>query len=258
MSAAVAGQRRNPVARQVARYAEAYLRAYRNNNHRAARNGEGSYLARLPRGTVSCAFDVGGFRGEWSGLLLAAHPSAHVHCFEITPETAAALADANAGDSRVTVNRFGLAPADGERTLFVDDEATDTNSLVQHRTRPVHSLVVPVRSGDSYAAEHHVRHIDVLKIDTEGFDIEVLKGFSGLLAAGAITVIQFEYNEWNLMARVLLADFYDLLEPLGYTIGKVHPSGIDFQPYSHADETWVGPACVAVRRDRTDLITALR
>ncbi len=51
-----------------------------------------------------------------------------------------------------------------------------------------------------------------MKLDTEGHELEVLKGATGLISQDAIGVIQFEFNEMNVLSRVFLRDFYRLLE----------------------------------------------
>src|SRR5205814_1103726 len=67
-----------------------------------------------------------------------------------------------------------------------------------------------------------------LKIDTEGNDLEVLHGAKGLLQAGGIEMLQFEYNHRWITARRFLLDVFELLTPLGYRLGKVTGSGIEF------------------------------
>ena len=51
----------------------------------------------------------------------------------------------------------------------------------------------------------------MLKIDVEGFELEVLKGAEKLLREGRIKIIQFEFNEVNIIQRRFLKDFYDEL-----------------------------------------------
>ena len=48
---------------------------------------------------------------------------------------------------------------------------------------------------DRFCSERGVKQIDVLKIDTEGFEFEVLKGASSMLAQQAIKFIYFEFND---------------------------------------------------------------
>lgn len=58
--------------------------------------------------------------------------------------------------------------------------------------------------------------IDILKIDTEGFDPAVLQGARGLLAAKGAAVVYFEYNIWNLWKTTALKDVVAELETFDY------------------------------------------
>ena len=50
---------------------------------------------------------------------------------------------------------------------------------------------------------------------------------------------------------------YALLEPLGYPLGRVHPTGLEYLPYSLQIENWVGLAFVAIHESRSALIPLL-
>jgi hypothetical protein len=53
---------------------------------------------------------------------------------------------------------------------------------------------VPVVTFDSFAAENSVANINLLKTDTQGYDLEELKGAEGLLQAGSISLVLTECN----------------------------------------------------------------
>ena len=95
--------------------------------------------------------------------------------------------------------------------------------------------------------------IDFLKVDAEGADYEVVAGFSSLLAAQKIGIIQFEHQGGR-----FLRDFYDLLEPKGYAIGKLYANYVDFRAHSCELEHLLGPNYVAIPAARKELIEALR
>jgi hypothetical protein len=109
------------------------------------------------------------------------------------------------------------------------------------------TLEAEVITGDSYCRERGIDHVDMLKIDTEGADHLVLAGFSQMLSAGRIGVIQFEYGRLSATTKFMLADFYQLLEPQGYRLGKLFPTYVDFKPYDVRDENLEGPNYVAAR-----------
>ncbi len=50
-------------------------------------------------------------------------------------------------------------------------------------------------------------------MDAEGFELKILKGASGMLAAERIDGIQWEFAYNNVYSRVFFRDFYDLLSP---------------------------------------------
>ena len=51
--------------------------------------------------------------------------------------------------------------------------------------------------GDDFLSENHINKIDLLKIDTEGSEMEVLKGFEKSIDNKIIRAVQFEYGYIN-------------------------------------------------------------
>jgi hypothetical protein len=72
---------------------------------------------------------------------------------------------------------------------------------------------------DKFCLKNGIDYIHFMKIDTEGHELEVLKGAASLISREAIGIIQFEFNEMNVLSRVFLRDFYRLLE--GYNIYRL-------------------------------------
>jgi FkbM family methyltransferase len=75
---------------------------------------------------------------------------------------------------------------------------------------------VPAISLDDYCREQGVKRLDLLKIDTDGHELAVLRGARGTLKRHHPAII-FEIGLYLLEERGLkVDDFFDLLEPLGY------------------------------------------
>ena len=53
---------------------------------------------------------------------------------------------------------------------------------------------MPTTTLDTFVEQHGIKNIDFLKIDTEGFELEVLQGAKQLLSEGKIGTVIFEYN----------------------------------------------------------------
>jgi len=101
------------------------------------------------------------------------------------------------------------------------------------------------------------RRISLLKIDVEGLDLSVLRGFSNAISEGRVGFVQFEFTLWAAITNTQLKDFYDLLGPAGYSIGKIYPTYIDWRPYKPEQEIYVRANFAAVHKSRPDLIERL-
>jgi FkbM family methyltransferase len=190
--------------------------------------------------------DVGANVGGWSAALLGAARQAgrladlELHAFEPSADTYRRMTAALDG-RRVATFRAGLSDRVGAATLHVAGPGAGINSL--HRPDGQAGLgteQVPVTTLDEHAREHGLDAIALVKIDTEGHDLAVLRGARDLLAGQRIGVVQFEYNCRWIYARSFLRDAFELLEPCGYRIGKLTPRGVEFYPGWDADlETFV-------------------
>ena len=74
---------------------------------------------------------------------------------------------------------------------------------------------------DDYCADLGVSCIDFLKIDTEGSEMEVLIGASGLLADRRIRFIQLEYHATWIYSRHYLRDLFSLANICNYKVYKL-------------------------------------
>lgn len=242
------------------RFCKTYVNAYKNFDYFFATNGEAWLLDRLKSDQVECVFDVGANHGEWSSLALAAFPKAKVHAFEIAPPTFRQLETVHGGNDRVSLNAVGLSESEGEFDFDYFPGADAISSLLVGSG--IHKLAsqkirVKTITGDTYCNSHGIAHIDFLKMDVEGAEYLVLRGFSSLLEKQGIDVIQFEYGLKCIISKFLLRDYYDLFLERDYVVGKLYPDRVVFKPYEVTDEDFLGPNYVAVSRKRPDIIKLL-
>ncbi|KAG2429614.1 hypothetical protein HXX76_010846 [Chlamydomonas incerta] len=76
---------------------------------------------------------------------------------------------------------------------------------------------VNVTTVDAYMRQARIRYLDVLKIDTEGFDPAVLAGAYNTLRRHRAEVLSFEYHGFWFRSGGTLRLCLDYLEELGYT-----------------------------------------
>ena len=227
-----------------------------NYNYNPRTNGEYYLVRRLGSRSMECVFDVGANVGAWATVVNEISPAAAVHAFEIVPQTFQALQRNTSSRPSIIANNYGLADTQGPVTVKFFHEDPELSSLIDvPYDRPSVNVPSSTMTGDAYCEQRGIRHVDLLKIDTEGSEFLVLKGLSRMLSTGGIDVIQFEYSRLNILRKFLLKDFYELLGD--YAIGKLFPDHVAFKPYDLLDETFRGPNYVAVRRGRPDLVELL-
>jgi len=212
-------------------------------------NGEALFLDRhlRPGGVV---FDAGAHDGSWSAAVLARDPTARIHAFEASAEAFARLA-ARRWPAPVTCRHLALSSSVGRGRLY-----SEIGSLYpKPRRQPGGALLVPRRleevattTVDRYCREHGVGAIHLLKLDVEGHELEVLRGARGMLAAGRIDLVQFEYGPYAIYARAFLRDAFELFAGHGYRLFKITPRGLRPLPaYDELEENFRYKNLVAMR-----------
>jgi len=159
-------------------------------------------------------YDVGGNKGDYTLMLKNSFPNSIITTFEPNPNTFKVLKKTT--DSKSTIVNKGVGEKKGKLELFFDVnnktsvQASSNPEIIKQiaKTTTLECVNIDVITLDDYVTEPQV---DLLKIDVEGFELEVLKGASNLLKQNRIKIIQFEFNEVNVIQRRFLKDFFDFL-----------------------------------------------
>ena len=222
-------------------------------------NGELFLVEAMSRGGLDTVFDVGANRGDWTDAVLRHSPTANVHAFELSPRTAQRLSTRFAGVNRVVVNSFGLSDVAGEVEFRDIPGASELNSLIVdndlHVGRASTIAKARVERGDTYCERNGITRIDFLKVDAEGADHLVLRGFEEMFRSRRIRLVQFEYGYASVYSRFLIQDHADFFARFGYTIRPLRSRGVVDAPFS---VTWnnfeSGPNFVAMPDDDAKLL----
>jgi FkbM family methyltransferase len=142
---------------------------------------------------------VGAYVGEFAALIQRVFPTARVWCFEPFVASCEGIRTRFAGVDRVTVENIGLSDWNGTAELIVGDDRS-TNSIVSPVVKngafETASLRVPVQLKTLSTSAKEILggnpHMSILKIDTEGNDLAVLRGGEDLLRRGLIEAIHVE------------------------------------------------------------------
>lgn len=206
-----------------------------------------SWIQRRFAGKFETIFDVGSNIGEWSRMAREHHPNATIHMFEIVPDTYQRMFKNIDVDKKMIPNSFGLldqaGPVPMKHKTTYDSLSTIVTDLRLDESIPITGLAF---TGDQYVESRRIEKIDYLKIDTEGAEGKVFKGFENTLKQGKVKMLQFEYSFVCVLTKWMLIDSYKFLEPLGFKLGRLHKDHIEFHDYTLLDENFKGPEYVAV------------
>jgi FkbM family methyltransferase len=183
-------------------------------------------------------FDVGANVGKYSLLTARYIPKGKIHAFEPSGRTYDDLAqnikEAGAG-GRVIPHRLGFSSASGTVTLhsYTADgvRASPLSSIDLRRPTQVvdvkreSSEQIQVKTIDAFCEENRIAHIDFLKLDVEGHELDVLQGANSMLSGSNISIIQFEFGPPNLYSKTYFFDFWAMLSGR-YEIYRIIPKGI--------------------------------
>jgi len=167
--------------------------------------------------------------GDWTvrALDLAARRNINVsvHAFEPCAGTRALLMQRLSGHESVKVNDNALSSTEGEASFYSNEIGSGTNSLSEISGNK--RELVRLATLDSFLDERGIGVIGMVKIDTEGFDLDVLRGGERALASGRIELVQFEYNWRWLLNHVALRDVFEFIKDKPYRVGKLVGNAIE-------------------------------
>jgi FkbM family methyltransferase len=156
-------------------------------------------------------------RYHWRGLLV-----------EPQPKVFARLVENYRGEPQLRFENAAVAERDGTRTLYAIPEGVEVSAAtclatfnpqvlrdrVGYRV-PIEELTIPALSLPTLLGKHGVGRVDLLQIDTEGYDYEILKTVD--FEKVRPTVIHFEHL---LLSQLDKLDCFRLLARHGYRLSR--------------------------------------
>jgi FkbM family methyltransferase len=145
--------------------------------------------------------DVGANLGQTIALLKSVFPAPQIHSFEPSTETFRRL-QANPVASDVQLYNYALGREVARRDFlnYMDPLLSSFLELDHGRENPFRGVTlhksepVDVRTVDWFVQEHDIASVDLLKIDTQGYDLEVLAGAAQALQEGVVRNVLVEIN----------------------------------------------------------------
>ena len=217
-----------------------YKNFFENHDPRPILNGEVRFAEQmLPVAQV--VFDVGANIGEWTQMALKINPNIRLHCFEPSKITFQQLLEKNFSEN-VVINNIGLGSKFENRALYGDHPCTGSSSLFRREGLGAIEEDVLIDTFDNYTERLGIGYVDFVKIDVEGFELEVLKGMVKAITKGLVGIIQFEYNSTYLDSKIYLKDIWNLIFEINpcYQFHEIFPySTKPHQKYSQEMENFL-------------------
>lgn len=140
-------------------------------------------------------FDVGANKGQTVEWLRGFFPDTKIYSFEPVASSFNELRKNVSNDKNIFLEQLALGDLVEKRSIRLFDEYSALNSLKEelmnhHSNAKVEEIYVTTI--DKYCKEKGIDRIDLLKIDTEGYELNVLRGAENMLATKSIGMIYCE------------------------------------------------------------------
>jgi FkbM family methyltransferase len=182
-------------------------------------------------------FDVGANVGNITKRFARCYPESQIYSFEPVAETYQELCRNTARISNVTRINAACGVTAETRQIAVQRDS-EWNSLVPQLNRGETAgaafVNVSVTTIDNFCRDKSILHVDLIKTDTEGFDLEVLQGAREMLSSGSVSVVLSEagFSKSDLR-HTYFFDLFTLLTGYGFKFiglynGVLGAVGLDF------------------------------
>ena len=189
-------------------------------------------------------FDIGANRGQSVRFFKSLYPSSKIYAFEPSESSFEKLRSFVANTQYSGVFLFRVAFGNSQREgIFHESDLSETSSfvlpnqdskylkkknliLLQKNENSYNSIPIQITTLDDFVSKNEINFIDIVKIDVEGFELEVIQGASNTLEQGVVQILQIE-NQDNDMHRSNLYEIDSFLRARNYFFVKEisHPFG---------------------------------
>jgi FkbM family methyltransferase len=145
--------------------------------------------------------DVGANAGQFSRACLGIWPDAHVIAFEPLPDVAGRVEVTVGRVGRVDVHACAVGASDGTTAFFPYENSLSSSALSvadgakdEPWARPLAPITVPLRRLDTVLAGSTLARPALLKIDVQGFELDVLRGAEATLGQVDAVLVEVAFD----------------------------------------------------------------
>jgi FkbM family methyltransferase len=172
--------------------------------------------------SLGALFDVGANVGQTLGHMLRYAPGAEIHSFEPTDGAYATLSAKFGGRRNVHLQKMALGSAPGTMALQVRTNS-ELNTLVPADDADGKTQPTEVSTVDEMVARNGISHLDVLKLDVQGWEMEVVRGASRLIADHNLIFVLAEMTFRSDQKEMQqFTELHDHLEARGFVLSGMY------------------------------------
>lgn len=202
---------------------------------------------RFPMYLIEPVFDVGANIGQSVDEIVRQYGNIQVHAFEPVTSSYQILQSKHAKSRNVNLYQLAFGSFDGEVEVTANGTSTG-NQIVHNDDAPGQTERVRCEKIDTFCDQHNIKTIGLLKIDTEGYDFDVLLGAKRLIKDSMINIIKVELGFSPLNKKHVSVDRVRLfLANYGYQVFGVYDQVLEFDGspiLRRADLVFISPRVI--------------
>ncbi len=159
-------------------------------------------------------FDIGAHYGETIKLFLKKLKIEKIYSFEASPKNFQVLKKSISKNpiNKVEIYNFGLGDKISETYInqAIESSSSTLNELnkdsnylkkklrilnIKNKNNFSHKLPIKILTLDSFIEKNDIKNIDLLKIDTEGYEFNILKGLSKYINITRLIYFEHHYDD---------------------------------------------------------------
>lgn len=188
-------------------------------------------------------FDIGANEGQSIDYFKSLWPDSLIHSFEPQNSLETALSNVSNKYKNVSINMFALGERTQKNCKFyfheldmnnptgksgfnklnlksrdsINIQLMSTDELLNYNSKINKPSFTDMLSGSDYISNKKIEKIDILKIDTQGYEDKVLEGFGGALKKVSIVICEVMFYDFY-EKSLSISDIENLLIPYGFRL----------------------------------------